>query len=323
MPIIATVEVGAEPTVDDPEVARLRLALRQVPPPPSYPRPLSLTPVLVSPVAPRQTQALLAALAVSLPLPDELAHLKRVRRSGKALSMLLCDAAAWGEMPAAVREDLALFELAPETHDVPAESPESASELAAWNIHWPCILRARRPPPPPLNASELLSAAHHLRAAITLADSVLPPDAPAAAILVDPETDEVVAAEMDRAGRGRDQAGPGLIEHAAMRVVSAAAAPHLAGDDARRAEARYLATGLDCYLSREPCAMCAMALLHARIRRVFFARPAAGVARLSVALVHCEPRLNHRYRAFCLPESALAAVKDDDPPPEKSFCRQV
>merc|ERR1711890_120645 len=35
----------------------------------------------------------------------------------------------------------------------------------------------------------------------------------------------------------------------------------------------YLLTKYDVYLSHEPCIMCAMALVHSRVARVFFAQP--------------------------------------------------
>jgi len=57
----------------------------------------------------------------------------------------------------------------------------------------------------------------------------------------------------------------------------------------------YRLPGCELYVTLEPCAMCAMALLHARVGRVVFgaADPKTGAAG-SVLDLFAEPRLNHR-----------------------------
>jgi tRNA(adenine34) deaminase len=64
--------------------------------------------------------------------------------------------------------------------------------------------------------------------------------------------------------------------------------------DAGRTLANYRLAGCDLYVTIEPCAMCAGAILHARIGRVVFgARDPKTGACGSVIDLFAEPRLNH------------------------------
>ncbi|KAJ4952833.1 hypothetical protein NE237_029665 [Protea cynaroides] len=70
----------------------------------------------------------------------------------------------------------------------------------------------------------------------------------------------------------------------------------------------YLCTGFDIYLVWEPCTMCAMALVHQRIRRIFYAFPNPNAGALgSVYRLQGEKSLNHHYAVFkvLLPEEIL------------------
>ena len=61
----------------------------------------------------------------------------------------------------------------------------------------------------------------------------------------------------------------------------------------------YLCTGYDLYTTHEPCVMCAMALTHSRINRVFYGvenRVMGGIG--SVFKIHCQDGLNHHYEVF-------------------------
>lgn len=70
----------------------------------------------------------------------------------------------------------------------------------------------------------------------------------------------------------------------------------------------YLCTGYDIYLAWEPCAMCSMALVHQRVRRIFFSSPNSSAGALgSVHRLQGERSLNHHYAVFrvVLPEEVL------------------
>lgn len=61
----------------------------------------------------------------------------------------------------------------------------------------------------------------------------------------------------------------------------------------------YLLTGVTVFMSHEPCLLCAMSLLHSRVREVYFVRPSPGAGGCgSVFRVHEDGGLNHRFEVF-------------------------
>lgn len=75
----------------------------------------------------------------------------------------------------------------------------------------------------------------------------------------------------------------------------------------------YLCTGYDCLLTQQPCVMCAMSLVHSRIKRVFYLnRDDHQIDRncgecddkaFTVHKLHILPNLNHHYEVWCLNKS--------------------
>ena len=85
-------------------------------------------------------------------------------------------------------------------------------------------------------------------------------------------------------------------------------------DPAPASEA-YLCTGLDAFVTLEPSPMCAMALLHSRVGRVFYGASdtEAGVLG-SNGMLHEEKTINHRYRVFrCVLEAECQALCSEGP----------
>ncbi|EAN87880.1 hypothetical protein, conserved [Trypanosoma cruzi] len=79
----------------------------------------------------------------------------------------------------------------------------------------------------------------------------------------------------------------------------------------------YLANEIDLFVSHEPCVMCSMALVHSRVRRVFycFANPTHGGLG-SVFSIHTIPLLNHHFRVFRCSASWLC--DESNSPPDSS-----
>ncbi|KAI6173717.1 CMP/dCMP-type deaminase domain-containing protein [Aphelenchoides besseyi] len=63
---------------------------------------------------------------------------------------------------------------------------------------------------------------------------------------------------------------------------------------------QYLATDCYAFVHNEPCAMCAMAMVHGRVRSVFFADPSTNGAFVTNCQLHLKPNLNHHYDVFHL-----------------------
>lgn len=60
----------------------------------------------------------------------------------------------------------------------------------------------------------------------------------------------------------------------------------------------YICTGYDLYVTREPCVMCAMALVHSRIGRVFYGSAFTDGALGTKYKIHSQKDLNHRFEVY-------------------------
>ncbi len=119
----------------------------------------------------------------------------------------------------------------------------------------------------------------YLREAIAEAQAAeLAGEVPVGAVIV--RNNEIIA-------RGRNQVIADSDPTAHAEIVALRAAGH--------ALANYRLEGCDLYTTLEPCAMCAGAILHARIRRLIYATPdpKAGACGTVLSVLN-HPSLNHR-----------------------------
>lgn len=112
------------------------------------------------------------------------------------------------------------------------------------------------------------------------------------AVVVDPDGQRVVAV-------GHDRRREHPLHHAVMVCIELVAQSQRSEPaDPGGGALPYICTGYDLYVTREPCVMCAMALVHSRIGRVFYGAAAAHGALGTRFKIHAQKGLNHRFEVY-------------------------
>lgn len=70
------------------------------------------------------------------------------------------------------------------------------------------------------------------------------------------------------------------------------------GDLVTPSDGPYLCTGYYVYTTHEPCVMCAMALIHSRVKRVFYGAKSSNGGLGTLCKIHTVKQLNHHYEVF-------------------------
>lgn len=287
--------------------------------------------IYVSTISPQKTNQLVRILTDILPLYDDVAHLKRVRRThdssitrGFRLEIFLAERGVWENRSQKVIDALQSFDLQPRIHVVPAVSPQTKSELNSWNSMWPLTFKPRKRIHASLTNVDLTNMYIHLNNLSKRIKEVGSNGTTNMAILVHPETNKVVAEGLDVSERETYGTLDGIshcnvLSHSVLNCLQEFAVSisylkkkraidlsenqtwYRMNSNALSID-QYLCTGLDCYTIREPCSMCAMALAHSRIRRVIFlSLNKEEIGGFTVARIHDEQNLNHRFEAFHVP----------------------
>lgn len=118
-----------------------------------------------------------------------------------------------------------------------------------------------------------------------------------ATIFVDPATNMIMASNID----ARNDKDP--MNHSIIQCINDIAKVELERRSSDHTSNKYLCLNYDVYTTHEPCTMCAMALLHSRIRRVVYIKPspvtgAFGISSRCGYMIHLSCKLNWKFECF-------------------------
>lgn len=212
---------------------------------------------------------------------------------------------------------------------IPARLPESQEEWKVLNSQWPTAFfpnktREYREKELQLSPDEIHQMAKGVAEAI--ADSHEMKNMYAGVVIMSPKTGEVVAkASNERQLQGLSTcernplATPILLALQGISRRERQVAIDKGMDSASFQKGQYLCTGYDVYTTLEPTVFEAMALVHARVRRVVFGCSSPKMLGGLVGMnVNALPGTNHHYRAFqwgIEPPSVISAPFSLSPPP--------
>ncbi|KAF8840763.1 cytidine deaminase-like protein [Paxillus ammoniavirescens] len=229
---------------------------------------------------------------------DSLSHLKRIRRQGSSSSLLLDTSQVPPELP----PDIGLS--APYQLPVPCHPALTETSLRLKNTFWPTVYAPKRKwEPEKWTVGKIRwasDAMNHLKkesAKVTTTGELS-----IVAYVPKPYEDDAQGIRPFVAHDTRTSTRHPL-RHAALNVIRKVAdfrAQQLptktTHEEAGKNGAQYLLTGLSLFITHEPCIMCAMALLHSRVKEVFYLVPMPKTGGCGGAA--CVPSLkgvNHRF----------------------------
>lgn len=265
----------------------------------------------------KQMSKLVRDLHLFIPI-QSLTHLKRVK-SDEVIICLVEDGRPQNVLENA-KVDTTGLSMAYSKIKVPSITPKTRKQFEIANVLWPCSFHEDKYLEDMLSGnlfcdSEQRKQIAWMKMAI---DTARKKKSTTGTIIVDPSTETVIACASDS-----KKYHP--LKHAVMVVIDLVARTQGGGVwekvyadcvnndhntkshiEHRKRDAKghekpagpYLCTGYDIYITQEPCMICAMALVHSRIRRVFYGCSSVSGALGTLTKIHTLRGLNHHYEVF-------------------------
>mmetsp|Transcript_15460 Transcript_15460/g.25265 ORF Transcript_15460/g.25265 Transcript_15460/m.25265 type:complete len:337 (+) Transcript_15460:267-1277(+) len=290
----------------------------------------------------------LKLLAKLFPLPEEWGHVKRIRPVAKGtggyVRVLLGRSPSDGSSivkgcaDASIEDTKILGEKlgAQVVVKLPKYKPRTIDEAKLWSRdYWPVAFSSSKSDLVAKRGLGIVDNIYDEEPRISRwMDKVSSYGGKAVALIIDPVSDTVVAEGFDRR---KEEDHP--LRHACMVCIGKASekvrqtrVAYNLGKYQARSDfnpkrrkvdtdtllerfdpiSSYLCTDLELYTFHEPCKMCSMALLHSRIKRVFYKQPSPGTGALgSERKLHCIPQLNHHFEVFKVTSCDAKGVQGD------------
>ncbi|ODV75774.1 Tad3p [Cyberlindnera jadinii NRRL Y-1542] len=233
--------------------------------------------------------------------PHPLQHVKRLQKlEDGLLTVILCsvDLASREEVVSLLGEKGLGIETI-EVRQVPAHCPPTKDMALEWGkLYWPLVWKGN---PNDQILNEMVFNFDHIRSDLQLIctnSSKCCEQLPISTVIVDPLTNAVIASSNDERHRHP-------LDHSVMRCIQL-----VSEYEQQRRESiddpsdhHYLCNNYHVYTTHEPCTMCAMALIHSRIARLFYLKQSPKTGALDPEsgpgyTIHDHKLLNSKFEVF-------------------------